>query len=202
MGWLGAIFFTDIPLSILPWCHDQVSVSVKAHSTIGSTYIVCKKLFSTRPLLSDPLSSFPNTGQPIPKTWTVWPWFRDLIQETFKACKFISSSHWPTLKQWMTDNHLSYLGFWQLSQLSNFLWLMPPASIFSRPFIQFEKEYEQQGLLWHTVSIMYNLLNTPPEDSKRAYLSGNWNFSWPLYKGIQFSTMQTNFTMHKILGMR
>lgn len=110
------------PLSGLPWCTEGVPAAVRAHPTIGTTWVLCRRLFPLPKLSPDPSPMRPIFDNPAFGPGKDDNIFRNLAGERpIRTFNFIKEGKWLDKKE-LTESPLTQgLVFWRTLQTHPFL---------------------------------------------------------------------------------
>lgn len=156
---------TIIPLGGTPWCYQGLPVELKRHPLIGNTAQICAKLISKTAISSLNSPLYPVIGNPLFTPGMQDGVFRRLGEAGLQlASHFSSGGRWKTYTELADPNGEFHLDFMRTLQLRHFLNSIQPPTDNSQGLTTLEELCTDTGVLPHTLSLTYNLLNTPSSD--------------------------------------
>lgn len=154
-----------VPLNRAIWCYATLPTSLKSHPTIGPTVHIGYKIiqnprFST---IHSPL--FPKLGN-LEFPPGLEPWAFENLREKgrFQVSHFLISDTWPTIDSLMQQGGQFEIHFWQALQVRHYLDTLWPLESYQHPCTKFELYCEEKEPLFRTISRMYAMLISPPDD--------------------------------------
>lgn len=156
---------TTIPLGGTPWCYQGLPTELKRHPLIGNTARICANLISKTTISSPNSPLYPIIGNPLFTPGLQDGIFRKLGEAGIhSASHFSSGGHWKTYSELSNPTGGICLDFMRTLQLRHFLNSIPPPTNSNQNLTTLEELCTDTGVLPHTLSLTYNLLNTPPSD--------------------------------------
>lgn len=156
---------TTVPLNRAPWCYKTLPMETKRHPLIGNTTRVCFQLISQAHISSHNSPLYPILGNP-----SFTPGLQDVVFRSLGGTGLYQASHFSTGGRWHTITELSdpagpfQHDFLRSRQLSHFLHSLKPPATNDQPLTTLEELCNTSGTITHTLSLTYNLLNTPQAD--------------------------------------